>query len=438
MLLIYIHKLTPRAQYIFKHIFGAVLKIDIEFTSNIETFIAHSEHKISYTHHPLGGELFFEAHPILFEKGFRSDIDTHIWRENETIFFFKTTLEESAMKFDPFAASFYLISRYEEYLDFIPDSFGRFPATESMAYKNQFLEKPLIDIWATQILCVLKKKFPDLKNTYRKFEFLNVLSFSQTWFYKGKGLVRNVAGALNDIKSAHWENLKERLNTLLAKTKDPMDTYDDIIYYHKKYHLKTFLFFLVADYDLYDKNISVRNPKFRELIKSMADYTKIGLYTSYASSLKSHLLVKEKQRLEEILHYNIIRSQQHFVGIHLPETYRNLIEIGIEEDYTMGFPDHTGFRAGTCTPFFFYDLKNELITPLKVFPFVATSVSLKYYMKLNKEAALRKLLDLMHEVKTVGGTYICVMQNDVLSDRIPKWKGWKMLYEQLLEKATKE
>ncbi|WP_103327905.1 polysaccharide deacetylase family protein [Bacteroidetes bacterium endosymbiont of Geopemphigus sp.] len=438
MLLIYIHKLTPRVQYIFKHIFGTVLKIDIEFTSNIETFIAHSEYKISYTYHPLGGELFFEAHPLLFEKGLRSDIDTHVWKEKETICFFKVNLEESAMKFDPFAASFYLISRYEEYLDFIPDSFGRFSATESMAYKNQFLHKPLVDIWTLEILGILKRNFPDLKNTNRKFEFLNVLSFSQTWSYKGKGLVRNIAGALHDIKGAHWEVLKERISTLLGITKDPMDTYDDIIYYHKKYRLKTFLFFLVADYDLYDKNISIRNRKFRELIKSIADYTKIGLYTSYASSIKSYLLAREKRRLEEILHYNITRSQQHFVGIHLPETYRNLVEIGIEEDYTMGFPDYTGFRAATCTPFFFYDLKNELITSLKVFPFVATSVSLKYYMKLNGEKALRKLLDLMHEVKTIGGTYICVMQNDALSDKIPKWKGWKMLYEQLLEEATKE
>lgn len=437
MLLIYVHKLTPRVQYIFKHIFHTVLKIDIDFTCNIETFIAHSEYKISYTNHPLGGELFFQAHSLLFEKGLRSDIDTHIWSDGKIIYFFKMNLEESAMKFDPFAASFYLISRYEEYLYFIPDRFGRFPATESMAYKNQFLDKPLVDTWAFQILGVLKKKFSDLKNPRRKFELLNVFSFSQTWCYKGIGTIRNIAGALNDIKESRWDAFRERLSTLIGKTKDPMDTYDDIIYHHKKYNLKTFLFFLVADYDLYDKNIPITNPRFRDLIKSMADYTKIGLYTSYASSSKPHLLVKEKHRLEEILHCNVIRSQQHFVGIHLPDSYRDLIEVGIEEDYTMGFPDHSGFRAGTCTPFFFYDLKNELITSLKIFPFVATSVGLKHYMKLDKDTALRKLLDLMYKVKEVGGTYICVMQNDALSEKIPMWKGWKKLYEELLEEAIR-
>jgi hypothetical protein len=43
------------------------------------------------------------------------------------------------LPFDPLAATFYLVSRYEEYLPFIPDEHGRFPAKQSFAFSNGFL-----------------------------------------------------------------------------------------------------------------------------------------------------------------------------------------------------------------------------------------------------------------------------------------------------------
>ena len=69
------------------------------------------------------------------------------------------------------------------------------------------------------------------------------------------------------------------------------------------------------------------------------------------------ILKKEKMRLENIINTPVTFSRQHFLRLSIPETYQNLIDLDIEEDYTMGYAKYAGFRASTCTPFYFFDLR---------------------------------------------------------------------------------
>ena len=112
MLLVYTHKITPRLNYIFKHICTRMLGVKVSFTTKIEEFIAHDSLKMSYTRQQLGNEFYIKSHDILFEQGL-SDIEIQIQDWDQTKGFFYNG-EKSAMPFDIFAASFYLLSRYEE------------------------------------------------------------------------------------------------------------------------------------------------------------------------------------------------------------------------------------------------------------------------------------------------------------------------------------
>ncbi|MCB0447803.1 MAG: hypothetical protein KDD03_09885, partial [Gelidibacter sp.] len=144
MLLVYTHKITPRVSYAFKHICTRILGIPVRFTTTIEEFIAHDSMKMSYTRQPLSNEIFVRSNDLLYEQGL-SDIEIHVHDWEETKCFF-TTSEKSSMPYDIFAAAFYLLSRYEEYLPHVKDDYGRFLASESLAFKHQFLHQPVIDI----------------------------------------------------------------------------------------------------------------------------------------------------------------------------------------------------------------------------------------------------------------------------------------------------
>jgi hypothetical protein len=413
MLLVYTHKITPRLSYIFKHYFVRILQIPVAFTTKVDEFVAHNGPKITYSKTPLGTEFFIRSNDLLFEQGI-NDIDIQISQWDDVPCFF--------------AAGFYLISRYEEYLPHVQDIHERFPAEESLAVKNNFIEQPVIDIWVYKLLEALKDKFPNYNYQTRDFNIISTIDVDAAFAYKNKGIVRTVGGFLKDMLQFRFLKFWNRLLTVFNFKKDEFDTFSELLKIKKEYNVTTLFFFLIGDYTTFDKNISSSNNKFKSLIKSVADYANIGLHPSYFTLKNIEKLKKEKLRLETILNTPITFSRQHYLRLSIPETYQNLIDLDIEQDYSMGYARTVGFRASTCTPFYFYDLDFEIQTPLKIFPFAFMDVTLKDYMNLSPEQSLQKILELKQAVKSVNGTFISLFHNETLSEN-EVWKGWNTIYK---------
>ncbi|MCL7753583.1 polysaccharide deacetylase family protein [Polaribacter sp. Z022] len=433
MLLVYTHKVTPRVRYIFKHIFTRTLLIPVDFTSKIEEFVAFNGPKMSYTKTPLGNEFFVKSNDLLFEQGV-NDMEIVIQKWDDIPCFFKTG-PKSAVPYDVFAASFYLISRYEEYLPHVKDVHGRYTAEQSLAYKYRFLEKPVVDIWAYKLLEALKQKFPDYEYKTRKYKYISTVDIDNAYAYKYKSLVRSVGGFFKDLFQLKLINVWNRFAVTFNIKKDPFDTFQKILDIKKEKDIRTIFFFLIGDYTTFDTNVSASKNKYRLLIKEMVDYARVGLHPSYFTMNNTELLKKEKIRLEHIINMPIQRSRQHYLRFSLPDTYQNLIDLEVEEDYSMGYASNVGFRASTCTPFYFYDLDFEIQTPLKVFPFALMDTTLNDYMKLTPRQSLGRIRDLKNEVKAVNGTFITLFHNESLSDYL-RWKGWKRLYDSMIKIAT--
>ena len=100
----------------------------------------------------------------------------------------------------------------------------------------------------------------------------------------------------------------------------------------------------------------------------------------------------------------------------------------------MGFAEYPGFRAGTCTPYFFYDLDEEVERKLLIVPFQLMDATLKYYMHSDIEQAKEEAKKIIDEVKAVKGTFISLWHNESLSDS-DEWAGWRKVYEDLLSYA---
>lgn len=428
MLLIYSHKLTNRLQYIFKTIFTDVLHLPIHFTDNLEKFQKYSSSKINYSTSVIDTELFFQSSSILFENGIREQDITVSKIEDSPIFF--PVEKDSALPFDPFAASFYLITRYEEYLPHIRDQHDRFLASESLAFQNDFLETPIVNHWINEIEIILKNKFPDLVIPSREFNYISTIDIDNAYAYKYKGLIRAIAGLTKAIFKT--KDFHARLKVLFNKEKDPYDTYNYQFELHKKYNLKPIYFFLLGDYAKNDKNISVKNKQFQSLIKSISDYYSVGIHPSYSSNKDHHLLTKEVKRLRSVMHKNVTKSRQHFLKLSLPDTYRNLINNDIEEDYTMGYAEEIGFRASICSPYYFYDLDMESETKLKIIPFSLMEASFQYYKDTSIEETTQQINQIINTVRKVNGTFVSVWHNESLSEK-GIWIGWKTVYEKMLQ-----
>ena len=430
MLLVYTHQITPRLTYIFKHIFTRILQLPISFTTTIEEFVAYNGPKITYTKAALGSEFFIRNHSLLFEQGIR-DVSISLGKWEETPCFFATG-EQSSIPFDIFAAAFYLITRYEEYQPHVSDVYERFDAINSLAFQNGFLEKPVIDIWAYKLLEALKKKYPDYSFSERNYQFISTIDVQEAFAYKHKGFIRNISGFVEDFIHFNFKSFARRLLVLLRLKEDPNETFELFLSLGDTYAVKTVFFFLFSEFTTYDKNISYANTSYRLLIKSIIDYAPFGQLFSFYTMKNSQKLNKEKKRLEEVVNRPIEKSRQHFNRFDLPKTYQNLIDAGITEDYSMGYYSYCGFRAGTCTPFYFFDLDYEIQTPLKVFSFAVSDETLKHKMQLTPKEAFLKIKSLQYEVQQVRGTFISIFHNSMLSNMHAD-KDWSTLYERILK-----
>jgi hypothetical protein len=430
MLLVYTHKITPRLTYTFKHICKRILGLEVSFTSKVEDFIAHNSLKMSYTKQPLSNELFVRSNGLLFENGL-SDLDINVQPWDHTKGFFATG-ERSDLPFDIFASSFYLLSRYEEYMPHVKDDYGRFMAKESLAYNHRFLNQPVVDIWAYKLQSVLRKRFDDYKFPERRYKIQPVIDIPTAYYFRQKGLLRTVGGTLHDLSRFKLRQLYERYLVVMGLKRDPYDTFKWIITKQKQSSFKFMVLFLIGDFSTYDKNINTNKKQFVSLIKSVADYCDVGIKASYFSLDDKSILKKEKLKMESITNTDLKAVRHSFSKLNLPTSYRNLVELEIHQDFTMGYIDTLGFRAGTCTPFQFYDLDYEVQTPLQINPYHCLDFALlKYQSELDKTEHLQKL---MNQVKAVNGTFTPIFHNYTFSD-LDRWKGYRSLFNLILESA---
>ena len=432
MILVYTPKITRRIEYIFKHIFINIIGLNVDFTSEVNEFVSFEGPKLSYAPKRLSNEFYIKSNSILLEQGFSDiEIDVKDWDESKCFFY----NENGTVPFDIFAASFYLISRYEEYLPNLKDVYGRFSFQESIAHKNNFLEEPVIDIWAYKLKESLCSFFPNVIFDDRKFKLKTIIDVPSVYYYKNKGFLRTIGGVFTDLARLKPKNIYTRLLVIFRLQKDPYDTFNWIVNKQKQVSDKFLFFFLVGKFSTYDKNISLIKQPFVNIIKLVSDYSIIGLKLSFFALSNLNILKKEKADIESITNRDLTISRNSFSKVNLPINYRNLIKLNIREDYTMGYVNKIGFRASTCTPFLFYDIDNDIQTPLLINPYNLMDYSLLTINSfLDKK---EKVIEIIKKVKSVNGTFTSIFHNYSFSND-SRWKRFKEIFEIIINSNNDE
>lgn len=432
-MLILVSKITNRLHYIFELIFKEELGIDFKYTTDREHYLSYEGPRFHYDRRPLEEEpaLFQQSANLLFERDI-SDQEIKICNYKESKAIYPVFNDKSLFPFDIFAASFYIISRYEEYLPHVSDQYNRFQPQDSILYKMDMIEKPVINIWAKELGEHIKSLYPDIVLKKKTFRFVPTYDIDAAWAYKNKGLFRTTAAFARDILVLDKKEMKRRWEVLRNKSMDPFDTFEYQIELQKELKIKPLYFILCGDYNTNDKNISIKNKEFQKLIKHLGDYALVGIHPSFSSYLKKKVIREEIQRLSDVLKREITMSRQHFLRLSLPSSYQILIDLDITDDYTMGYASQAGFRAGYADTFKFFDLENDLGTKLNIHPFALMDGTMRDYLNLDTQESYEKAKKLIDEVKDVNGTFILLWHNETLSGE-KRWEGWITLYRKILD-----
>ena len=418
MILIYCNKNSPRIEYTFNHIFKLILNKDFSITNSKSEFIDFKGYKFSYANAPISEELFFQSNGLLEERGLENH-EIIIFEWDNLKCFFKVG-QKSAIPFDIFSAIFFLLSRYEEYMPHSSNNHSQFSHLESVAYKENFLEIPLIDFWIEKLISVLENKIKlkckiDSKNqiasiiisSLRPYKYTNKYPFESFMIWFKNLFMLNL-----------WEVI-EHLLVLLKIKIDPWEIDDyikDLLLDSKN---KVFFFFSFSSESFFRDETPKTNENFKKYIKDVHDNFEIGLLPSNNALKKLKTFELENFNISKLIHIKIDKILLQEGLKKISEDYKNSFSLDYANDFSMGYVDAFGYRASTSSSFFFYDLSNEIKTKLLVTPFVAHH---RLIDKININEVIDKIQKFKEIAKRFSGSFSIILNNEIFENSVRNGK----------------
>ncbi len=429
-LLIYVVKLNARIDYILKFIFRDVVVIPFTFTESVQKYINYDGPKMCYGESLEANSYYIKPAPLM--------LATDITEQNlarglhdGVPYILKT--ESNILPYDAIGACFYMLTRYEEYLPYSADAHGRFPHESSIAFKNNFIHLPIVNIWIAQFIKALQNKFPDLQAALPSCKHQRTYDIDMAFCYGHKGASRTLGAMLREIFTGNFKALQQRFKIINKLQADPFDTFDLIKELHSKQSDKALFFILSAKHSKFDKNISLAMPAMQHIIQSLKSFANIGIHPGYYSNESISVILQEKAALEKVVDANITHSRQHYIKNKLPITYQLLVEAGITDDYSMGYGSINGFRAGTGTSHRWFNVNTNKVENLQVHPFCWMDTTSLYEQKLSAIEAHAAHDNLNKICKKYHTNFTTIWHNSSLGDVAPWHNGWLAFYKKTFE-----
>lgn len=429
-ILLYSTQTSPRLSYIIDF-FSKQINEEIIITTDVELFNSSDAIKINYSSSPVAQqELWIQPHTLLFENNIQQqNIGCFEW--NNLKAFFKTS---GYIPFEIFSATFYLLSRYEEYLPHEKDMYGRYAHTNSLAFKENFLHLPLINLWIEEFKKLLQQKFSSFTIPHSPFTFLPTYDIDIAYAYRNHPFLKNTFGLSKDLGTANFKSYFQRFFVMIGLGGDPFDTYQWLDELHAKYNLHPYYFFLLAEKRKgYDKNLSPHTNAMQGLIKTHSAKYSVGIHPSWQSGDDENILKKEISILNNITGKPVTKSRQHYIRMTLPQTYRLLIDNGIKEDHSMGYGSINGFRASVASSFNWYDLEKEQQTSLLTRPFCYMEANSYFEQYYSAKQAAEELQQYHDVIKSIGGDLITIFHNHFVTEQ-KEWLPWRNMYADFLKR----
>jgi hypothetical protein len=332
---------------------------------------------------------------------------------------------------DIFAGSFFMLSRWEEYLGKVRDDHDRFPATASVAFRQSFLDRPIVDEYAVILAEWLKALFPRWESPSRKLsiELSHDIDLVQQFETTLAGL--RSAMDFTVVKRQPWAAV-QTLAQIVGLRKDP---YTSGIFHlaslSRKYNFPSVFNFMAGARSQWDEGYNLSDPLVTTIIQKLsAAGFEIGFHPSYRTMDDPLLLAREKENFDAVVGPGKHGARQHYLRFRVPTSWRNLEQLGFAYDSTLGYADHEGFRAGTCRRFRPFDVQLDRALEMWELPLIVMDATLNRYRGLTPQQGKEKILELAKRSMSVGGTLTILWHNSSFNY---SWKPWGQMYPEALK-----
>lgn len=338
---------------------------------------------------------------------------------------------------DLFASSFFMLTRWEEYVNRNRDKHNRFPSKESIAYKFDFLHRPIVNEYVDLLWNMVFSLDSTLKRKQYNFSFLLTHDVDATRRYKGLySILRESFGDIL-IRKNLIKGVRKIFNFFIVKLtyhKDPYNTFDYLMSISEKLGVKSHFFFMSKGITEYDNKYFIGEKSTINLLNKIIDKGhNIGLHPTYNSYNSLENILQEKNELELYSKVNINTGRGHYLRFEVPKTWQIWEDIGMKWDSTLSYADKEGFRCGVCYEYPVFNILTRKKLSLREKPLIVMEGSfVTYHPEITPEEMKTRILTLIDTVKEYNGEFVFLWHNSSFNTNI--WKKYKYVYEEILFK----
>jgi len=329
---------------------------------------------------------------------------------------------------DIIASSFFMLTRIEELVSPAADEHGRYPPRASIASRDGFLQRPIVNEYLELLWFWLKKVEPALQRGRRSFKL--VLTHDVDYIRRGTLKTRLKAVGAQLVKYRSPRGFLQAVGrNLIWLFTYPRDPFEFIRRTTREFGLKSHFFFIAnGKSTTYDRNrYDIGSEQVKGIVRRLEeDGHHIGLHCSYSSFLNPMQLMVEKKLLEELVHEEIRGCRSHYLRLRVPDSFALLEKLGFAFDSTLGYDEALGFRAGTCYPFKPFDVRQNRVLNLREYPLMTTDTTLTA-PKLRTERTVRDVTRLLIEqigrVHFFSGSFVFLVHVDAFEEVDFPWRN---------------
>ena len=336
---------------------------------------------------------------------------------------------------DIFASSFFMLTRWEEYVNKNRDNHNRFPAYESSAFKNNFLDRPIVNEYVEMLKNMLLYLDSNFKFQISNYQLMLTHDVDVPVKYTSyKTGFKEIAGDIikrQNIKLALL-NTWQKFKVHMGLAKDPFDTFDYLMTISEKIGVKSYFFFMGKGNTKFDNMYDSEDDFIKELIQKIKKRGHhIGIHPTYNAYNSGIQFAKEKNELEKNLNVDITFGREHFLRFEVPTTWQIWEDNGMKWDSTCSYADKEGFRCGVCYEYSVFNILTRQKLKLKEKPLIVMEGSFATYQpNIKSEEMENKIKHLMGKVKKYNGEFVFLWHNS--SFNTPMWERYQKIYEEVL------
>jgi peptidoglycan/xylan/chitin deacetylase (PgdA/CDA1 family) len=327
-----------------------------------------------------------------------------------------------------------MLTRWEEHVNKNRDNHNRFPATESLAFKNNFLDRPVVNEYVEMLKNMLLKVGLDQQLKTRNYQLFLTHDVDVPLKYPNiKSGLREIVGDIvkrKDFKQA-YRNLYQKIKVHIGVQKDPFDTFDYLMDISEKNNVKSYFFFMGQGLTSYDNMYKSSDKFIKELIKKIKGRGHfIGIHPTYDAYNNKEQFKKEKEELEKNLDSKINFGREHYLRFEVPTTWQIWEDNGMVWDSTLSYADKEGFRCGVCYEYSVFNILTRKKLNLKEKPLIVMDGSFtNYQIDMKPQEVEKKIEYYIKKVNKYNGEFILLWHNSSFNTK--EWQKYQYIYQNI-------